>query len=105
MNCAECNNKLCYQGKDRTTFKSEIMHLYSENTKDLKIAEVSSHLEGTYYMNMTRLEETIAFAQEMAYKHVGVAFCIGLSDEGGNPAPDTDEAFPCLQRLLQGLRH
>jgi uncharacterized metal-binding protein len=45
------------------------------------MARVSAELEGTYYMKMTRLEELTAFAAKMGYKHLGVAFCVGMSDE------------------------
>jgi len=47
----------------------------------LKLAQVSSAIEAQYYMQKTRLEEFFLFANRMDYKKLGIAFCIGLSDE------------------------
>ena len=81
MRCAKCNEKLCKNGKD---CKKEITEkLINEYHKDenLKIARVSSFIEGMYYMKKTRLEEIIEFCKLMEYKKIGIAFCIGLEDE------------------------
>jgi uncharacterized metal-binding protein len=79
MNCAECNDKECYQGKDCTNIKVEVIHKYQE--PDLKIAKTGAYLESHYYMKLTRLEELREFAKKMGYDRLGIAFCIGLSDE------------------------
>lgn len=79
MNCAECNDKECYQGKDCTGIKVEVIHKYQK--PDLEIAKTGTYLEGRYYMKLTRLEELREFAKEMGYDRLGIAFCIGLSDE------------------------
>jgi uncharacterized metal-binding protein len=38
-------------------------------------------VEGRYYGHQTRLGETILFAKEAGFKRLGLAFCIGLSEE------------------------
>ena len=81
MECAQCENKECYQGKDCTDISDTVLNQYNENPMDLRIAEISAELEGNYYMQLTRLEELIAFARKMEYKHLGIAFCVGLSEE------------------------
>ena len=81
MECAKCDVKNCYQGEDCTTIRNETIQTYSKDSDTLKMAKVSSELEGNYYMKMTRLEELIAFSRHMGFKRIGVAFCIGLSEE------------------------
>ncbi|ACX73581.1 Protein of unknown function DUF1847 [Methanocaldococcus vulcanius M7] len=81
MRCSLCNKKLCYVGKDcRKDITEEIIKEYLKE-ENLKIAKLSSHIEATYYMKKTRLEEIIEFCKLMGYKKIGVAFCIGLENE------------------------
>lgn len=79
MKCALCETKECYQGKDCSKIKEEAKARYVGN--DLKIMKLASSIETKYYMKLTRLEELIKFAQEMNYKKIGIAFCIGLQEE------------------------
>lgn len=79
MNCAKCNQKDCAKGKDCTQDGSRIEAKYSGEI--LQVARAASFIEATYYMKKTRLEELIEFAKVMGYKRIGIAFCIGLSNE------------------------
>ena len=79
MNCARCDKKDCYQGKDCTKIKELAISQYQK--EELKIVKTSTLLEGNYYMKLARLEELKKFAKLMNYKYLGIAFCIGLSDE------------------------
>jgi uncharacterized metal-binding protein len=81
MDCAACEKKDCYQGKDCTGLKQEIKDRYMSNDADMKISTKATHIEGTYYMKYCRLQELIEFCRLMGYEHLGIAFCIGLSDE------------------------
>ncbi|ENN96630.1 hypothetical protein J422_01283 [Methanocaldococcus villosus KIN24-T80] len=81
MRCARCNKKECKNGKN---CKEEILDNILEEYKkeeNLKIAKVSSFIEGNFYMKKTRLEEIIEFCKMMNYKKIGIAFCIGLERE------------------------
>ena len=80
MECAKCDDKMCYQGRDCTQIKDEIINLYSKKEYQ-KLVKVASEIEAKYYMKLTRLEELIRFCQKMDFKHLGIAFCIGLSQE------------------------
>ncbi|WP_292460924.1 DUF1847 domain-containing protein [Methanothermococcus sp.] len=81
MECAKCDKKLCANGKNCCKEISEkIMKEYKKD-ENLKIATVSSYIEGTYYMKKNRLEEIIEFCKLMEYKKIGIAFCIGLENE------------------------
>ena len=80
-NCANCASHACYTkgvnctGISATTVKST----YTE--EELKIMQAAAYVEGTFYSNVTRLQETAEFAKAMGYKKLGLAFCIGLNDE------------------------
>lgn len=81
MKCAECEEKECYEGKDCTGMRDQVIEAYEKGKQDLEIARAATFLEGRHYMKLTRLEELIKFAKEMGYENLGIAFCIGLSDE------------------------
>jgi uncharacterized metal-binding protein len=77
MKCALCDEKNCYKGKDCTSIKDEI----SYEGGDLDSMQASAEIEARYYMEKTRIEELILYAQKMGYKKLGIAFCIGLQRE------------------------
>jgi uncharacterized metal-binding protein len=64
---------------------------YLGDSEDARIAFVAARVEGLCYQPVpgsdavnarwTRVEDTIAFAQLMGYKKIGMATCIGLLDE------------------------
>ena len=78
--CAECDSKDCYQGKDCFGLRDEVLSKYQDPAV-LEMTRVATMLEGRHYMKLTRLEELMRFAIELGYKHLGVAFCIGFSEE------------------------
>lgn len=83
MNCAGCGEKACAKGKDCTDIAEEVKAAYKDkgDAEVLKSLKVATRIESRYYMQKTRIEEVIHYAQEMGYKKVGVAFCIGLEKE------------------------
>ncbi|MBO8167884.1 MAG: DUF1847 domain-containing protein [Thermoanaerobacteraceae bacterium] len=81
MKCAACEKNSCYlEGKDCTGGKFAVDEYYRKPEDDAA-HRVSTWLEGSFYMQLTRLEEIIRFAKEMNYKKLGIAFCIGFSHE------------------------
>lgn len=81
MNCAHCKHNNCYKsGQNCTKFHGEgITNLYSGAAESIMRSAATT--EGCHYMQMTRLEESAAFAQELGVKKIGLAFCIGLAKE------------------------
>jgi uncharacterized metal-binding protein len=79
MNCAECSKRECYHGKDCTTYTDEINALFTG--EDLTIMKAASFIESHYYKKKTRIQEIVLYAQKMGYKKLGLAFCVGLSEE------------------------
>jgi len=49
--------------------------------KNLELYQKSSALEVEGYMKYPRVKELIRLAEEMGWKKLGIAFCIGLSEE------------------------
>lgn len=81
MKCADCKTKECYGGKDCTNIKGQSIDSYNDNPELMKLSEAGSYLEGNYYMQLTRIEEFVVFCHRMGYKKIGIAFCIGFSEE------------------------
>ncbi|MDR2505009.1 MAG: DUF1847 domain-containing protein [Oscillospiraceae bacterium] len=46
-----------------------------------KIARIAAEVEGLFYCQMTRVEETVEFLQRSGAKKVGIATCVGLINE------------------------
>ncbi len=81
MKCASCEQRDCYQkGKDCTNGRYEVDKCYERSEDDLA-HRTSTWLEGSFYMELTRLEEIIRYAKEMGYQKLGIAFCVGFSNE------------------------
>ncbi|BDZ71856.1 DUF1847 domain-containing protein [Methanobacterium petrolearium] len=79
MNCASCQKKDCYNGKDCLDIKEEVKKLYKEH--EIDVLKKSTAIESRYYMEKTRIEEIIIFSKMMKYKKIGLAFCVGLEEE------------------------
>lgn len=79
--CANCSTHACYtKGVNCTGLdREEAKAAYTED--ELAIMRAAAYVEGTFYSNITRLQEIGEFAKAMGYKKLGMAFCIGLNDE------------------------
>ncbi|MBP3780096.1 MAG: DUF1847 domain-containing protein [Selenomonas sp.] len=79
--CANCPSHACYtKGVNCTGIAREtILSAYDEQER--QIMKAAAYVEGTFYSNITRLQETAEFAKAMGYKKLGMAFCIGLNAE------------------------
>jgi uncharacterized metal-binding protein len=78
--CGRCENKECRNGKDCFSQADNHRQLY-QNELTAKLHKAASAIEGRYYGKETRLSEIILFAKELKYKKLGLAFCVGLSEE------------------------
>ena len=86
--CGQCESKECRDGKDCFSQAGNHKQLYRDN-HIAELHKAASTIEGRYYGKETRLGEIILFAKELGYKKIGLAFCIGLSEE----AKVIDEIF------------
>ncbi len=80
-NCANCPTHACYtKGVNCTGVpQEEVLAAYTDEEK--KIMKAAAYVEGTFYSNICRLQETAEFAKAMGYKKLGMSFCIGLNAE------------------------
>lgn len=79
--CANCPTHTCYTKAVNCTGvdRQEVINAYTEEER--RIMEAAAYVEGTFYSNITRLQETAEFAKAMGYKKLGMSFCIGLNAE------------------------
>ena len=78
--CGRCESKECRDGKDCFSQASNHKQLY-QDSHIAQLHRAASAIEGRYYGKETRLGEIMLFAKELGYKKIGLAFCIGLSEE------------------------
>jgi len=78
--CADCEDKQCSEGTDCFSKSSSHSKLYDDAGVS-KLHKAASAIEARYYCKETRLGEVILLAKELGCKRIGLAFCIGLSEE------------------------
>lgn len=94
--CSECSVRNCFRRTAKyPTFclterfadaAAKTKELYLSDGVDAKLARAAAEIEGEYYGTLTRLEETIRFAQKLGVKKLGIASCVGLLDEASKYA-------------------
>ena len=78
--CARCDDKVCAEGQDCFASAESHRELYRDGDVE-RVHRAATTIEGRHYGEKTRLGEIILFAKELGCSKVGLAFCIGLSDE------------------------
>ncbi len=79
--CSICLKQRCRKGRNcYPDINAEIIDRYKE-ANNLKLSIAAAAIEANHYQQATRLEEINLFAQEMGYKKLGIATCIGLIKE------------------------
>ena len=81
LRCALCDAKSCYEeGKDCLGLADRHMELY-EQDRIQRLHSAASAIEAGHYCKEPRIREIILFAKEMGFRRIGLAFCIGLTEE------------------------
>jgi len=78
--CVLCESKDCRNGKDCFSQADNHKQLY-QDSQTAKLHKAASAIESQYYCKETRLGEIALFAKKLGCKKIGLAFCIGLSEE------------------------
>jgi uncharacterized metal-binding protein len=84
--CAACgSDRRCRRTDDvcavsRSACQIDALAAY-EDPQVLEMARVAAQVEATGYERWDRATETIEFARRMAYRRLGLAFCLRLSEE------------------------
>ena len=90
--CVVCKAIACRTGKQEkapsfchtvldSKLVSEVFERYVKDPEVNRIALASSRVEAEYYMKNCRVEDTIAFAERIGAKKIGIATCVGLLEE------------------------
>ncbi len=98
VDCAGCITYPCYRGESCVrgqNFDDYLETIGKEyvSAENMKILEASSYIEAEHYMDYTRIEEIIAFAEQMGYKKIGIAHCVGLTNEAKSLKTILDNKF------------
>ena len=80
MNCADCEEKDCYRGEDCSVVRGPSERAL-QDPEVARTMAVAAAIEAEGYGRLGRVQEVARFAQDMGYERLGMAFCIGLSDE------------------------
>jgi len=91
LSCSECGLGNCLTReasfpafcptKANAQGAAETRELYAGDTPEGKMARAAAAIEGEFYGRLTRVEETVLFARRLGVKKLGLASCIGLSEE------------------------
>ncbi len=90
--CARCETHVCSDGTDCFGSADDHLRLYRDDadagagTDALpdelrRMHRAATAIEGRHYCRETRFGELILFAGEMGFTKLGLAFCVGLSEE------------------------
>lgn len=85
LNCRQCDKQFppfCVTtNKVLEGETKEMDAIYSGDSLDGRMALSSAQIEGRYYCEKTRVEETVLFIKAIGAQKVGIATCIGLINE------------------------
>ncbi|MBO8158927.1 DUF1847 domain-containing protein [Thermosyntropha sp.] len=91
LSCTECKGNNCYRRDGKYPDFCLTVNLSEEEIKKVRqiyadeenrrIMQTAAFIEGKYYGQLTRVEETIKFARKMGMNKIGIAACIGLINE------------------------
>ena len=83
INCSTLDKKFpgfCVSESLDPEWLDEVLPLYQEEPNH-EVAVASAEIEHDYYCRLTRVEETILFAQKIGAEKIGIATCVGLLKE------------------------
>jgi uncharacterized metal-binding protein len=95
MDCADCDDKVCREGIDCTGEGGDDTGLYA-NEADCRVHREAARVEAAGYGRLCRVEELLLFCDGLGIRRVGLAFCVGLSDE----AKVLDQVLGCRLEVV-----
>lgn len=78
MRCDLCSDKPCVSGNPCVVRES---HSLYKDPESAQILAVAAEVEAKYYGMLCRLDEILEFSRRMRFSRIGLAFCVGLSEE------------------------
>jgi len=88
--CSYCAHKRCFMGdlsqapeSCPSVVRPELIEEAKDKLKDSENQQMAQDVARTWkdYGKLTRVEETVLYAKLRGYKKLGLAFCVGLSQE------------------------
>lgn len=94
LQCSRCARTVCFKGKEEEgpefcprKGERELLNEAREKVKrEPLLREMFRAVALTWKdtkLSMTRIEEIIAYARRRGFRHLGLAFCVGLTEEAG----------------------
>ena len=93
--CAACHSRECEGGKDCFDNAERFQALY-EDERIARLHRAATSIEGRHYCQEPRIREIMLFAQEMGFRKLGLAFCVGLAAEAEIIAQILGQKFKVL---------
>jgi uncharacterized metal-binding protein len=78
--CAACQSQDCRGGKDCLGAADRHRALYTDGGL-ASLHRAAAAIEARHYCREPRIREVMLFAREMGFRRLGLAFCIGLTEE------------------------
>jgi uncharacterized metal-binding protein len=80
--CASCENRVCREGADCFGLAGQAVAAYDgADPSDMNLTRAAAKVEAQGYMKWPRALEIVRFAEAAGFRHLGIAFCIGLAGE------------------------
>ncbi len=88
--CSYCRRKRCFFGETQnvpencpTKIRSDLLERAKQTLREPENKEMAQAVAKTWkdYGKLTRVEETVLYAKLRGFKKLGIAFCVGLSEE------------------------
>lgn len=80
LHCVSCRHRDCVNGKDCLADADRQRKLY-EVEGIARLHRAASAIEARHYCREPRIREVMLFAHELGVQRLGLAFCVGLSEE------------------------
>jgi len=81
MRCAACQNKICRKGTDCGEGEGVGGTSLYDREEDRRIYSAAALVEAEGYCRLGRIEELVLFGERLGIRRLGLAFCVGLSEE------------------------
>jgi uncharacterized metal-binding protein len=78
--CAWCQRHTCREGKDCLDQADRHRALY-DDPRIARLHKAAAAIEARHYCREPRIREVMLFAREMGFRKLGLAFCIGMTEE------------------------
>ena len=90
MRCDKCLDHPCATGNPCTFADPEKAY---QDPEERRILQAAGEVESRYYGDLCRFDEIVEFARALGVRRIGVAFCVGLSQEAAWAAEVLEREF------------